>query len=172
MILFELFARFFTIGLFSFGGGYAMIPLIEREIVRNQAWLTAQQFIDILAIAEITPGPIAINSATFVGYKMGGLWGGLAATLGVVAPSLLAVMTMAYLFVRFQGAPQLKAALSAVRPVVVVLIFSAAITVGRQTVTNWPSAAIATVVFVLMLKTKINPILLLIAAGFAGVIIF
>ena len=172
MIILELFASFFMIGLFSFGGGYAMIPLIEREVVRNQVWLTAQQFIDILAVAEITPGPIAINSATFVGYKMAGLWGGLAATLGVVTPSLIAVMTIAYLFVRFQGAPQLKAALAAVRPVVVVLIFSAAISVGRQTITDVRSAVIATIVLILMLRTKLNPILLLLAAGILGIIIF
>lgn len=172
MIIWELFVSFFTIGMFSFGGGYAMIPLIEREVVRSQAWLTAQQFIDILAIAEITPGPIAINSATFVGYKMGGLWGGMAATFGVVTPSLIAVMTIAYLFVRFHGAPQLKAALAAVRPVVVVLIFSAALSVGRQTIIDVPSAALAAIVLVLMLNTKINPILLLIASGVVGIIIF
>jgi len=172
MIIWELFASFFTVGLFSFGGGFAMIPLIEREVVRSQAWLTAQQFIDILAIAEITPGPIAINSATFVGYKMGGLWGGLAATLGVVTPSLISVMAIAYLFIRFHGAPQLKAALSAVRPVVVVLIFSAALSVGRQTIVDVPSATLAAIVLVLMLSTKINPILLLIASGVVGIIIF
>ncbi|MBS3873364.1 MAG: chromate transporter [Firmicutes bacterium] len=172
MIIWELFVSFFRIGLFSFGGGYAMIPLIEREVVRNQAWLTAQQFIDILAVAEITPGPIAINSATFVGYKMGGLFGGTAATLGVVTPSLLTVMTFAFLFVRFNGAPQLKAALAAVRPVVVVLIFSAAISVGRLTINDIRSAAIAVTVLILMLRTKFNPILLLLAAGLVGIIIF
>ncbi|MBT9136204.1 MAG: putative chromate transport protein [Firmicutes bacterium] len=172
MIYLELFISFFTIGAFSFGGGYAMIPLIERELVRNQAWLTAQQFIDILAIAEITPGPVAINAATFAGYKVGGLIGGMFATLGIVVPSLLAVMTVAYLFLRFQGAPLIRSALTAIRPVVVVLIFMAAVTVGRQTILDFKSAGIAVLVLILMLRTKLNPILLLIGAGIAGVIIF
>lgn len=172
MIVLRLFISFFTIGFFSYGGGYAMIPLIEREIVRVQNWLTAEQFIDILAIAEITPGPIAINSATYVGYKVAGVLGAVAATLGVVAPSLIVVMLLAYLFIRFQGAPQLKAAFAAIRPAVVVLIFMAAISIGRKTIVDVKSAILAIAVLALMLKTKFNPILLLLASGVLGVFIF
>lgn len=168
----RLFISFFTIGFFSYGGGYAMIPLIEREIVRTQAWLTAEQFIDILAIAEVTPGPIAINSATYVGYKVGGVLGSIAATLGVVAPSLLVVLLLAYLFIRFQGAPQLKAAFAAIRPAVVVLIFMAAISVGRKTIVDLKGVILAVTVLALMLKTKFNPILLLLASGVLGIFIF
>ena len=171
-LLIQLFISFFTIGFFSYGGGYAMIPLIEREIVINKLWLTAEEFIDIVAIAEVTPGPITINSATFVGYKVAGVGGSIMATLGVVAPSLLVIMVLAWLFVRYQGAPQLQAAFSAIRPAVVVLILLAALSVGRHTITEVRSAVLALTVLALMLKTKINPILLLFASGIVGIFLF
>lgn len=171
-ILIQLFISFFTIGFFSYGGGYAMIPLIEREIVINKLWLTAEEFIDIVAIAEVTPGPITINSATFVGYKVAGVGGSIMATLGVVAPSLLVIMLLAWLFVRYQGAPQLQAAFSAIRPAVVVLILLAALSVGRHTITEVRSAVLALTVLLLMLKTKINPILLLFASGIIAIFLF
>ena len=90
------FPNFFKIGLFSFGGGYAMLPLIQQEIVVNNNWLTLSEFIDVVAISQVTPGPIAINAATFVGYKMAGVLGSMAATLGVVTPSLLVVLTLTF----------------------------------------------------------------------------
>lgn len=171
-LLLQLFVSFFTIGFFSYGGGYAMIPFIEREIVVRQAWLTAEQFIDIIAIAEVTPGPIAVNSATFVGYKIAGVGGSIVATIGVVAPSLLVLMLIAYLFIRYQGAPGLKAAFAAMRPAVVVLIAMAAISLGQKTITDFRSIILAVTVLVLMLNTKINPILLLLASGVIGALIF
>lgn len=171
-MIIQLFISFFTIGFFSYGGGYAMIPLIEREIVVTKAWLTASEFIDILAIAEVTPGPIAINSATFVGYKLAGVFGSVAATLGVVMPSLIVIMLLAWLFLKYQGAPQLKAAFAAIRPAVVILIFMAAVSVGRKTITDVRGAVLAITVLALMLKTKINPILLLLASGFVGIFLF
>lgn len=172
MMLIQLFISFFTIGFFSYGGGYAMIPLIEREIVMTKAWLTAGEFIDILAIAEVTPGPIAINSATFVGFKLAGVGGSVAATAGVVAPSLIVIMLLAWLFLRYEGAPQLKAAFAAIRPAVVILILMAAVSVGRKTITEVRSAILAITVLALMLKTKINPILLLLASGVVGIFLF
>lgn len=171
-MIIQLFISFFSIGFFSYGGGYAMIPLIEREIVTTRGWLTVQEFIDILAIAEVTPGPIAINSATFVGYKVAGVFGSVAATMGVVAPSLLVIMLLAWLFLRYQGAPQLKAAFAAIRPAVVILIFMAAISVGKKTITDIRSVILAVTVLGLMLKTKINPILLLLASGVVGIFLF
>ncbi len=102
MILIRLFFEFFKVGLFTFGGGYAMIPLIQKDIVEGHHWLTMEQFTDIVAIAEMTPGPIAVNSATFVGYKVAKLWGALVSTLGVVLPSFLVIWAIASIFLSFQ----------------------------------------------------------------------
>ncbi|MBT9175713.1 MAG: Chromate transport protein [Firmicutes bacterium] len=172
MILLRLLASFFTVGFFSYGGGYAMIPLFEREIVQRQQWLSAREFLDILAIAEITPGPIAINSATFVGYRMAGVLGSIMATLGVVLPSLLVIGVLSFLYIKYQGAPPLKAAFAAIRPLVVVLILMAAINIGTRTIYDTYSTIVAATALLLMLKTRINPILLLVLSGVVGVIIF
>ena len=94
--LFTVFITFFKIGAFTFGGGYAMIPLIQRETVENHKWISDDDILDIIAIAESTPGPIAINSATFVGYKVAGFWGSFAATLGVVLPSFIIILVISY----------------------------------------------------------------------------
>ncbi|MBS3985704.1 MAG: chromate transporter [Selenomonadales bacterium] len=172
MILIQLLVSFFTVGFFSYGGGYAMIPLIEREIVQRQAWLTPSEFLDILAVAEITPGPVAINSATFVGYRVAGILGSIMATFGVVLPSLLVILALSYLYVKYQGAPALKAAFAMVRPIVVVLILMAAVNIGFLTIKDARSAVLAIAVLVLMHKTRLNPILLLVLSGVVGVFIF
>ncbi len=91
-----LFSTFFKIGAFTFGGGYAMIPLIQREIAEKRKWITEDDILDIIAIAESTPGPIAVNSATFVGYKVAGFWGAFVSTLGVVLPSFVIITVIAY----------------------------------------------------------------------------
>ncbi len=172
MILLRLLASFFTVGFFSYGGGYAMIPLIEREIVQRQQWLSPKEFLDILAIAEITPGPVAINSATFVGYRVAGVFGAVTATLGVVFPSLLVVGVLSYIYLRFQGAPLVKSAFAAVRPLVVVLIFMAAVNIGSRTIYDVYSAAATAAALFLMLKTRLNPILVLVLFGVLGVVVF
>lgn len=172
MILIQLLVSFFTVGFFSYGGGYAMIPLIKREIVQRQAWLTPSEFLDILAVAEITPGPVAINSATFVGYRVAGILGSIMATFGVVLPSLLVILALSYLYVKYQGAPPLKAAFAMVRPIVVVLILMAAVNIGYLTIKDVRSAVLAIAVFLLIQTTRLNPILLLVLAGFVGMIIF
>jgi len=105
MIYLKLFWEFIKIGAFTFGGGYAMIPLIERGIVTKYHWLTMEQFTDLIAIAEMTPGPIAINSATFVGYKVAKFWGAVVATMGVVLPSFLIIWAIASVFFQFQNNP-------------------------------------------------------------------
>ncbi len=104
MIFLDLFLSFFKIGLFSFGGGYAMIPLIQKEITRN-GWITPSEFVDIIAIAEMTPGPIAVNSATFVGYKTAGLFGGLVATIGVALPSAMLIFLIADFIQKYKTHP-------------------------------------------------------------------
>lgn len=171
-ILWQLFYTFFFIGSLAFGGGYVMIPLIDRQIVGSLGWLTPTQFIDIVAIAEMTPGPIAVNSATFVGFQRAGVIGSITATAGVVLPSFLIVLALAMLVQRFSQSIWLKSALSGVRPVVVGLIASAVWSVGKETMVNWQSWLLASVMFVLLVRTRIHPILLIAASGVLGILFF
>ncbi len=171
-ILWQLFYTFFFIGSLAFGGGYVMIPLIDRQIVVQLGWLTPTQFIDIVAIAEMTPGPIAVNSATFVGFQKAGVLGSVTATIGVVLPSFLIVLALALLVQRFSQSAWLKAALGGIRPVVVGLIASAVWSVGKETLVDWQSWLLAGVMFVLLIRTRIHPILLIAISGVLGVLFF
>jgi chromate transporter len=177
MILVQLFASFFKIGLFSFGGGYAMISLIADEIFKYQ-WLSQSEFVRIIGIAGMTPGPIAINSATFVGYKMAGFAGAFFATLGVSMPSFFLVLALAGTLFRHADHPLLIQILKGMKSVVAGLIFAAAVTVGKSTLAefnvngglhlNWPTIAIAVIVLTLSLRTKVHPILLIVFSGILG----
>ena len=129
MILWELFFTFFTIGAFTFGGGYAMIALIQSEVA-SKGWLTQQQLVDFVAVAESTPGPIAVNMATFVGSREGGFWGALLATLGVVLPSFVIILVVAKCFQRFRSSTLVKGAMSGLKPAVIGMIGSAALSVA------------------------------------------
>ncbi len=172
MILIKIFLEFFKIGLFTFGGGYAMIPLIEKEIVNKYHWLTTQQFVDLVAIAEMTPGPFAINSATFVGYKVSKFWGAVAGTLGVVLPSFLIIWAIASVFFSFQDNHLVQAIFKGIRPAVVGLIVIAALTVGKVAILDFKSVVILICAIIGMLIFKIHPILALVISGVAGIIIF
>jgi chromate transporter len=171
-LLWQLFTTFLIIGLFSYGGGYVMIPLIQREIVTHHGWLTSTQFMDIIGVAEVTPGPISINSATFVGFTVAGVPGSLAATLGVILPSLIAIMTLAYFAVHFAGSPEMAGLFYNIRPVVVVLILMAAIVVGRTAIIDLKSLLVATAVLALLQTKKLSPILILVGAGLLGIVIY
>ncbi len=127
MILLELFWSFFQIGLFSIGGGYAAMPLIQAQVVETHGWLTMTQFGDIVTIAEMTPGPIAINSATFVGTLVAGLPGAIVATAGCVFPSCIIVLTLAYIYTRFRKLRVVQGILQGLRPAVIAMIASAGI---------------------------------------------
>ena len=127
MIYLELFWSFLQIGLFSIGGGYAALPLIQEQVVDLHPWLTMTQFADIMTIAEMTPGPIAVNSATFVGIQIAGLPGAVIATLGCIFPSCIIVLTLAYIYYRFRGLSMVQGILAGLRPAVVSMIASAGI---------------------------------------------
>lgn len=172
MIFLKLFFTFAFIGSLAFGGGYVMIPLIDSQVVEKLGWLTSAEFADIVAIAEMTPGPIAINTATYVGFKMGGVLGSVVATTGVVAPSFIIVMILAKLVNRFSNSPYLQWALSGVRPVVVGLIASAAWSFGAKTLVDLKSWILAGVMLLALAKTKINPILLILASFVLGILFF
>lgn len=180
----ELLVTFFKIGAFSFGGGYAMIPLIQEEITRH-GWMTAAEFVDIISIAEMTPGPIAVNAATFVGYKTTGLWGGIIATIGVALPSLLLILLVSQIFFKYQHHPINKMVFYGVRPVIVGLITTAAVVVSKTAFVslpldglslwqsiNWGSIAIFGLSLFAMLKLKLHPILTIVLSAGFGVLFF
>lgn len=172
MIYWQLLYTFAFIGSLAFGGGYVMIPLIDRQAVEMLGWLTSTEFADVVAIAEMTPGPIAINTATYVGFKLGGVLGSVVATIGVVVPSFIIVMILAKLVSHFSNSPYLKSALSGIRPVVVGLIASAAWSFGAKTLVDLKSWILAGVMLLALAKTKINPILLILASFVIGIVFF
>jgi len=168
----RLFLTFAKIGLFTFGGGYAMIPLIQKEIIQAHAWLTMKEFVDIIAIAEMTPGPVAVNSATFVGYKLAGVPGAAAATGGVIFPSFVIVVAFATLFLKFKDAPAVKAVLMGIRPAVTALIAAAAISLVKASFVDIAGPIIAALVLIGMFRLDLNPILAIVLAGIVGVFLY
>lgn len=158
-LLLEIFSTFFKIGLFTFGGGYAMIPLIEREVATNKGWIEDDdEFLDIFALSQSVPGAIAINFSTFVGYKLAGLRGALAATGGVIMPSFIVITLIAGFFIKFQENPLVAAAFIGVRAVVVALILMAVLRVGKDAIRNKLSASITVVTVLLIVVLKVNTI--------------
>ncbi len=125
----KLFTSFFQIGLFSFGGGYASMPLIQQQVVEKHGWLTLSEFADVITISQMTPGPIAINSSTFVGMRIAGIPGAIVATLGCILPSCIIVLALAFLYQRYKNLSVVKALLAGLRPAVVALIASAGVSI-------------------------------------------
>lgn len=169
-LLFDLFYTFFKIGLFTIGGGYAMLPLIKKEVIETHAWLSAEEFMDVIAIAEMTPGPIAVNTATFVGYRLAKIPGALAGTLGVILPSLIIITIIAAYFVQYNVSeiPRIKGAFTALRPAVVGLIASAVFSLGKKGIIDLKSGLIAGAVFALVTFTRVHPIFILLVTGVLG----
>lgn len=168
----KLFLSFLKIGAFSFGGGYAMLPLIRKEIIEVHGWLTVKEFIDILAVVEMTPGPVAVNSATFLGYKVSGIWGSIAATAGVILPSIVIILIIAHFLSKFRESPYVDYAFRGIRPVVLGLVTSAAFTVAQDAIIDIKSLVIGIVLFYLVSFRDMHPIIAIILAGVAGVIIY
>jgi chromate transporter len=172
MILLKLYLAFLKIGTFGFGGGYAMLPLIQKEIVDKNAWLSQTDFIDIIGISQMTPGPIAINSATFVGYKAGGFLGSILATLGVVTTSFILISFANYFFNKFKDSRVLANALKGMRPALIGLIISVFITLSFESYRDLNSLLIAAIIGFLLYKTKIHPILIIIIAAILGILFY
>lgn len=172
MIYWQLFCSFLQIGAFSFGGGYAALPLIQNQVVTGHGWLSLSEFTDLITLSQMTPGPIALNAATFVGIRIAGLPGAVAATLGCVLPSCLIVTAIALFYTRRRG--QLDSVLQLLRPAVVALIASAGLSIlvssfwgaraiGLSTI-RWKAVALFALCLVLLFKKK-NPICVMLAAG-------
>jgi len=170
--LLRLFWAFFKIGLFSFGGGYAMIPFIQREIIDVNGWLTLEQFMDIIAISQMTPGPIAVNAATFVGYKIAGFWGSVSATCGVAAPSAIIILTLAFLLKKYRSLRWVDNFFVGTRPAVIALIVNAAYSLGKNSILGIKDGLMALLALLGLYVFKINPILLIFIASLVGILLY
>lgn len=179
MILWQLFLSFAQIGLFSIGGGYAAIPLIQSQAVEVHGWLTAEQFMDLATIAEMTPGPIALNAASFVGIQVAGIAGAVIATLGCILPSLVIVSGLSWIYGRYRRLPMLQSVLGFLRPAVVALIAAAGINMLLQAVCGGRSlsgfrpvaALLFAAAFLALRRFKWSPILVMALCGAAGLVL-
>ena len=175
MIYWELFRVFFLIGAFTFGGGYAMIAMIQQQVV-DRGWMTAEALIDFIAIAESTPGPIAVNMATFVGSQMGGVMGAACATLGVVLPSFIVILIVARCYAAFQKSKWVQGVMSGLKPAVVGLIGSAVLSVALAVfvpmeASSWLWALVVAVMLPVALKfPKLHPIVIICLCGAVGIL--
>lgn len=165
-----LFLTFFKIGLFTFGGGYAMIPLIEYEIVEQHHWIESEDILDIFAIASAAPGVIAVNTATFVGYRVAGFWGSLLSTVGIALPSYVIISTIAIFYQQFKSMEWVNYAFSGIRVGVIVLILGAVIEMGKRLDFKPLTIFLVLVSFLLAVFTEINIILLLLGGAVVGIV--
>ena len=168
--IWELFCTFFKIGAFTFGGGYAMIPFIQKETVEKKGWITDEDILEIIAIAESTPGPIAINSATFMGYRTAGFWGAFCATLGVVLPSFVIILAISYVLREFQQLKAVRYAFNGIRAGVLALLFKALWTMYKKAPKNWVSYIVMAGAFVLTAFLNVNVLFVIIGCAVFGLI--
>lgn len=167
-----LFSAFFKIGAFTLGGGYAMLPLIEKEFVEVRGWVTEEDMVDILAIVQSLPGVIAINTSLFIGYKVAGLPGALLALCGMVLPSLIIIILFALLYVSVQNNPYVQGAFRGVRAGVTGLILLAGIKLGKKVIKNGISLAIAITTFVCVWWFSIHAALAILGSAFVGLVVY
>ena len=167
----KLFLTFLKIGAFTFGGGYAMIPVIQRETVEKHKWISDDDILDIIAIAESTPGPIAINSATFVGYRVAGFWGAVAATSGVVIPSFVIIYTLSYFLRQFKEIKAVQYAFAGIRAGVLSLLIKAVVSMGKKCPKNTFSYIIAALSFAAVIVFKVNVLFVTVACAISGIVL-
>lgn len=164
----RLFRSFLSIGAFTFGGGYAMLPLIRKSLVEKSHWLQDEEFVDAIAVAQSSPGPIAVNIAVITGYKLCGLKGALASVLGAVLPSFVILLVIATFFLGVQDNRFVRAALTGMRPAIVALMASAVYDVGKNTIKNGRAAILSMVALVLLLIYELHPVTVIIMAAITG----
>ena len=170
--LWELFAIFFKMGSFTFGGGYAMLPIIQEEIVNKRNWATDEEILDYYAIGQSTPGIIAVNTATFIGYNQKGIIGGIVATLGIVSPSIILITIIATFFTNFQDYVLVQHAFGGIRVVVAALIFSTVLKMYKDSVKDWVGILLFIASFLLLAFLDITPIIVIITSAIIGIIRF
>ena len=167
--LWQLFLAFARVGVMTFGGGYAMIPILEREIVDRQGWASSEELMDYYAVGQCTPGVIAVNTATFIGYKVAGSLGGVVATLGVVFPSLVIITVIAGVLTHFADIPAVKSAFAAIRVCVCVLIFNAVLKLWKGAVKDKAGLCLFLLVFLLSIFLDISPVFYVLVCAVAGI---
>lgn len=169
----SLFLSFLKIGIFGFGGGYAILPLISHEVVEVQAWSTFSEFADMVALSQMTPGPVALNTATYVGFTRAGILGSAVATLGVCLAPFILMTVMCRFFMTMKDHPRVAGAMRLLRPAVVGLVAAAALLLmNRESFVDWKSAAIFAAAFALVAWYKAHPIPVLIGAGIVGWLLY
>jgi len=181
MLFLELFLTFFKIGAFTFGGGYAMLPLVQAAVI-EKGWLSETQIVDFIAVSESTPGPFAINIATYVGSQMGGIFGAFCCTLGVVLPSFIIILLVAKFFEKFKNSKTVSGCMSGLKPAVIGLISSAVISIGTtvffpvsitfavfKTAAFYVSAVIFGIMMIASMK-KVSPILIIVGSAVLGIL--
>lgn len=169
--LLDLFVAFARVGVLTFGGGYAMIPILEREIVTKRAWASNEELMDYYAVGQCTPGIIAVNTATFVGNKIAGVLGGIVATAGMVFPSLVIICIIAGVLTNFADIPAVKSAFAGIRVCVCVLIFNAVVKLWKGSITDKGALVLCLVVFVLSVFLDISPVVFVIFCAVAGIVL-
>lgn len=182
MIYLQLLWSFFQIGLFSIGGGYAALPLIQNQVIDTHHWLEMSEFVDVVTISQMTPGPIAINAATFVGTRVAGLPGAVVATIGCILPSCVIVMILAHFYLKYREMTLVKGILGGLRPAVVALIAAAGMSILMMTLfpsgeigftsLDVLSAVLFLLCFFVLRKWKPNPILVMLASGAIGLAVY
>ena len=166
---FTLFLTFFKIGAFTFGGGYAMIPLIQRETVENHKWITEEDMVNMIAIAESTPGVLAVNSATFVGYRVAGFWGSLWATLGVTLPSFVIICILSLFYRSFLSNQYVAWAFAGIRCAVVVLMFNAVRKLSKGCRPDLFHIVLGVAAFLLSALVRFDTVFIILGAGLIGI---
>lgn len=180
--LLEIVLTFAQIGILSFGGGYASIGLVEKQIVEVKSWMSYAEFADIVAIDELTPGPVAINAATFVGTKMAGVPGAIAATIGAILPSCIIALILAYVYYKYKSLKAVNGAISGLKSMVVAMILSTTISLLLNALfyylpidlyaIDYVSIVLFIIALITIRKTKINPLLIMLGCGLLGLMIY
>ena len=171
-LLLDLFCTFFRIGLFTFGGGYAMLPLLQREIVEKKHWATEEELLDYFAVGQCTPGIIAVNTATFVGFKEKKLSGAIFATLGIVSPSLVIITVIAALLSNFAHIAAVQNAFAGIRVAVCVLILNSIVKLWKKSVVDKLTFAVFLAVFIgSVLLSSVSPVVFIVAAAVLGIVV-
>lgn len=168
----KLYMVFLRVGLFTIGGGYAMLPMLQKEVVEKYKWATNEEMLDYFAIGQSTPGIIAINTSTFIGYKKAGVLGAFVSTLGMVTPSWIIIISIAKFFEAFQGNPVVESAFTGIRVIVVVLILNAVIKMGKKSIKNWLHAALAIGAFALIMFTSVSAVYVVLGSGLVGLLLY
>lgn len=168
---FQIFLTFFKIAPTTFGGGYAMIPMIEREVVIKKKWVESEDIADVFAIAESIPGAIAINSATFIGFQVGGRRGAVAALLGMLLPTFLIVILLSILFLYLQGNPMVEAAFQGVRPTIVALITYAGYKIGKTAIYDKTTILVMIITVISLFFFQIHPVFIILLGIVAGILL-